>query len=166
MGALRPRPEWMTLLESDIRDFHVNSDSDKMDFVVSNSVYEHVDDVKNITKALASLTKIGGTQIHFVDLRDHFFKYPFEMLRYSEHIWRKWLNPSSNHNRYRLWNYRSAFEACFEQVEIKILASEENAFRKLTPHIRPEFISSNAGENSASLILIIASSPKRQLDIQ
>jgi hypothetical protein len=160
-GKLRPRPEWITLLESDIRNFQVDSDTDKMDFVVSSSVYEHVDDVEGITHALASLTKTGGTQIHFVDLRDHFFKYPFEMLRFSENTWRKWLNPSSNHNRYRLWNYRSAFEACFERVEIKILFSEENAFRKLLPHIRPEFISNNMDENYASLILVIASNPKR-----
>src|SRR5258707_467261 len=94
-------------------------------------------------------------QVHFVDLSDHFFKYPFEMLRFSENKWRKWLNPSSNHNRYRLWNYRSVFEACFEQVEIKILASEENEFRKLLPSIRPEFISNNMDENYASLILVI-----------
>ena len=155
------RPEWMTLLESDIRDFQVNSESEKMDLIVSNSVYEHVDDVEGITHALATLTKAGGTHIHFVDLRDHFFKYPFEMLRFSESTWRTWLNPSSNHNRYRLWNYRSAFEACFENVEIKILASEEDAFRNLMPYIRPEFISDSQAENFASLILIVASNPKR-----
>jgi len=165
-GRLRPRPEWMTLLESDIRDFHVNSDSEKMDFVMSSSVYEHVDDVEGITRALASLTKTSGTRIHFVDLRDHFFKYPFEMLRFSESTWRRWLNPSSNHNRYRLWNYRSAFETCFERVEIKILDREEAAFRTLLPYIRPEFISNNMDENFASLILVIASSPKKQPDIQ
>jgi hypothetical protein len=82
-------------------------------------------------------------------------------LRFSESTWRTWLNPSSNHNRYRLWNYRSAFEECFENVEIKILASEEDSFRKLVPYIRPEFISANQAENFASLILIIASNPKR-----
>ena len=159
--GLRPRPEWITLLEADIRDGNVTRKIEPVDFVISSSVYEHVDDVEGITRALAGLTKPDGLQIHYIDLRDHFFKYPFEMLRYSEDTWRKWLNPSSNHNRYRLWNYRSAFEACFEQVEIKILASEENAFRKLMPHIRPEFISNNLDENFASLILVIASNPKR-----
>ena len=158
--GFHPRSEWMTLLESDIRDFQVNSESEKMDLIMSNSVYEHVDDVEGITRALASLTGSNGTHIHFVDLRDHFFKYPFEMLRFSESTWRTWLNPSSNHNRYRLWNYRSAFEACFENVEIKILASEEDAFRKLMPDIRPEFVSANQAENFASLILIVASNPK------
>ena len=84
-----------------------------VDMVLSSSVYEHLDDVEGITGALADLTRPDGLQIHYVDLRDHFFRYPLEMLRFSESTWRTWLNPSSNHNRYRLWNYRNAFEACF-----------------------------------------------------
>ena len=66
-----------------------------------------------ITHALAGLTAAGGLNIHFVDLRDHFFRYPFEMLHYSEAAWRRWLNPTSNHNRYRVWDYRRVFEAAF-----------------------------------------------------
>ena len=160
-NKLRPRAERMTLLEADIRDVQSNHGLEPVDIVLSSSVYEHLDDVAGITRSLAVLTKPNGTHIHFVDLRDHFFKYPFEMLRFSENTWRKWLNPSSNHNRFRLWDYRSVFEACFEQVEIKILASEADAFRKLMPYIRPEFISSNMEENFASLILVTASKPKR-----
>jgi len=160
-NKLRPKTGWMTLLEADIRKVESNHGLEPVDIVLSSSVYEHLDDVPGITRALAALTKPDGTHIHFVDLRDHFFKYPFEMLRFSDGTWRRWLNPATNHNRYRLWNYRSVFEACFEQVEIKILASEEAAFRKLTPQIRPEFISDNMEENFASLILVTASKPKR-----
>jgi len=158
--GLRPRKEWMTLIETDIRDAAVHHTVDPVDIVISNSVYEHLDDVEGITQALAVLTKPGGIHIHYVDLRDHFFKYPFEMLRFSENTWRKWLNPSSNHNRYRLWNYRSVFESCFKHVEMEILEHEEQAFRVLLPHIRPEFISGNMDEDSASLIRIIASDPQ------
>jgi hypothetical protein len=118
-----------------------------------------VDDVEGITRALAGLTKPDGLQIHYIDLRDHFFKYPFEMLRFSENTWRGWLNPSTNHNRYRLWNYRDAFKACFKQVEIEVLTREEEAFRKLLPHIRPEFVSGNIGEDAVGVILVIASKP-------
>jgi len=156
---LRPRSEWMTLIEADIRDTRLQRTLDPVDIVISSSVYEHVDDVEGITQALAQLTKMDGLNIHFIDLRDHFFKYPFEMLRFSEKTWRGWLNPSSNHNRYRLWNYRSAFRSCFDHLEIEVLAREENAFRKLLPHIRPEFISGNIEEDSASLIRVIASDP-------
>jgi hypothetical protein len=156
---LRPRPEWITLLEADIRDANVTRDIEPVDFVISSSVYEHVDDVEGITRALAGLTEVDGLQIHYVDLRDHFFKYPFEMLRFSESTWRRWLNPATNHNRYRLWEYRSAFKACFEQVKIKVLTREDEAFRKLMPRIRPEFVSGRMDEDAVGVILVIASRP-------
>lgn len=158
--GLRPRPEWMTLLENDIRDLQTRGGIEPVDYVLSSSVYEHVDDVEGITRALAALTKPDGLHIHFVDLRDHFFKYPFEMLRFSERTWRAWLNPSSNHNRYRLWNYRKAFDDCFTDVEIEILTREEEAFRTLLPHIQPEFVSGNMDEDAAATIRVVASKPK------
>ena len=157
--GLRPRPEWITLLEADIRDAQATKQIEPVDFVISSSVYEHLDDVEGITRALANLTKPDGLHIHYVDLRDHYFKYPFEMLRFSEHTWRTWLNPSTNHNRYRLWNYRDAFKSCFAQVEIKILTREEDAFRKLLPRIRPEFVSGNLEEDAVGVILLSASKP-------
>ena len=160
-SGLRPRKEWMTLLQTDIRDVQARGEIEAVDVVLSSSVYEHLEDVEGITHALAYLTKPDGIQIHFVDLRDHFFKYPFEMLRFSESAWRKWLNPSSNHNRYRLWNYRNAFEACFGKVEVEILTHEAETFRKLRPYIRPEFISGNMEEDAAGTIRVIARGPKR-----
>jgi SAM-dependent methyltransferase len=157
--GLRPRPEWMTLLESDIRDTQTSGDIEPVDIVISSSVYEHLDDVEGITRALAALTRPDGIHIHYVDLRDHFFKYPFEMLRFSESTWRRWLNPSSNHNRYRLWDYRRVFTAYFENVEIEVLSREEEAFRKVLPNLRPEFVSGNLEEDSVGLIQVIASKP-------
>lgn len=160
-GRLRPRPDRMTLLEADVRAVQPRADLEPVDIVLSSSVYEHLEDVEGITRALAALTRPDGLQVHFVDLRDHFFKYPFEMLRFSESTWRRWLNPSSNHNRFRLWDYRRAFEACFENVEIKILTGEEQAFRALQSRIRPEFISGNRQEDAAATIRVIASSPRK-----
>jgi len=157
--GLRPRPEWMTLLNADIRDVHASGSLEPVDLVISSSVYEHLEDVEGITRALAGLTDPDGIQIHYVDLRDHFFKYPFEMLRFSEEAWRRWLNPSSHHNRYRLWDYRRVFEACFGHVEIEILSTEEEAFRKVMPHLRPEFVSGNIYEDAVGVIQVIASKP-------
>ena len=160
-GRLRPRADCMTLLEADIRDMQAHRDLEPVDIVLSSSVYEHLDDVPGITRALAALTRPDGLHVHFVDLRDHFFKYPFEMLRFSETTWRTWLNPTTNHNRFRLWDYRKAFEACFENVQIEILTREEQAFRVLRPHIRPEFVSGNLTEDTAATIRVIASQPKK-----
>ena len=156
----KPRTEWITLLQADIRDVLARRLVEPVDIVVSSSVYEHLDDVEGVTSALATLTKPDGIQIHFVDLRDHFFKYPFEMLRFSREIWLNWLNPSTHHNRYRLWNYRNAFEACFENVDIEILTHEVEAFQKIRPHIRPEFISGKIEDDAAATIRVFASKPK------
>ena len=158
-NGVRPRPEWMSLLEADIRDVHASGAMEPVDIIISSSVYEHLEDVEAITRALAGLTKPDGIHIHYVDLRDHFFKYPFEMLRFSERTWRTWLNPSSNHNRYRLWDYRRAFQACFGQVEIEVLSREEEAFRKVLPHLRPEFVSGNMDEDAVGTIQVVAFEP-------
>ncbi len=157
--VLRPRPEWMSLLKSDIRDVRASEGVQPVDIVLSSSVYEHLEDVEGITRALAALTKPDGIQIHYVDLRDHYFKYPFEMLRFSESTWRRWLNPSSNHNRCRLWDYRRAFEACFDHVEIEILGREVEKFRARMAQLRPEFVSGNLDEDAVTLIRVIAAKP-------
>jgi hypothetical protein len=117
--------------------------------------------VDGITRALAALTKPNGVQIHYVDLRDHFFKYPFEMLHYSEKIWYGFLNPTSHHNRFRLWDYRSVFEKYFENVEIQVLERDEAAFEKAHLRVRPEFVSGNLQDDSVTLILVIASRPRK-----
>ena len=163
-NGLRPRPEWMTLLQADIRELVVLNTIEPVDVVVSNSVYEHLDDVNGITGALASLTSPNGRHIHFVDLRDHFFKYPFEMLRFSEMIWRNFLNPSSNHNRYRLWDYRRVFEALFDNVEIRVLSRDKDAFRRIQRFVLPRFLSENAEENDVTTICIIATVPVKNSD--
>ncbi len=163
-GRPRPRPEHMTLLQADVRDVDPSAEFRPVDLVISSSVYEHLDDVDSITRALAVLTKPDGLQIHYVDLRDHFFKYPFEMLAYSENAWRGWLNPTSNHNRFRLWDYRGVFEKYFRQVEIQIQQRDEAAFEKARSRLRPEFVSGNLQEDSVTLVLIIASKPRNKVE--
>jgi SAM-dependent methyltransferase len=156
---VRPRSDRITLSEADIREVRPTV-LPSVDLVISNSVYEHLDDVEGITRSLAALTRPGGLHIHFVDLRDHFFKYPFEMLTYSKPVWYGWLNPSSNHNRYRLWDYRRVFEAFFSNVEIAVLARDEVNFAKARARIRPEFLSGNVDDDAVTLIRVLASQPR------
>jgi len=122
-NTVLPRPEFLTLLQADIRDFDIHdfgTDQSEpraprpapCDLVFSRSVYEHLDDVEGITAALAGLTRPGGWHVHMIDLSDHFFKYPFEMLMYSEGTWQNWLNPTSNLNRMRYWDY----EECSKNI--------------------------------------------------
>lgn len=161
-GYPRPRPERMGLLEIDVRAISPPEPEQRYDLVISSSVYEHVHDPEGITRALISWTTPAGQHIHFVDLRDHFFKYPFEMLCYRDETWRRWLNPTSNHNRLRVWDYRNIFESHFGEVQIQVLERDEPAFERTRNRIRPEFISGNALDDSVTLICIRAGVPRAQ----
>ncbi len=159
-GKARPRPESITMLQADIRDVQPSTELPPFDLVFTSSVYEHLDDVDGITCSLTGLTKPDGLHVHYVDLRDHFFKYPFEMLTFSERVWRGWLNPTSNHNRFRLRDYRRVFEKYFEQVHIDVLERNEAAFERVQQRVRPEFLTGDPQEDSVTLILVVAAHPK------
>jgi hypothetical protein len=161
-NEIMPRPEYITLRHGDIRDAKVQAEIPAVDLVLSTSVYEHLDDVNGITAALAKLSAPQGTHLHFVDLRDHYFKYPFEMLAYSQNLWRNFLNPTSNLNRFRLTNYRVVFNTYFQKVDIAVLKRQENEFRLVRSRIRPEFLSGDETVDSVTLIHVFAESPKCQ----
>ena len=132
--------------------------------MLSNSVYEHLGDVEGITNALASTGKQDSTALHFVDLRDHFFKYPFEMLRFREKTWYRWLNPTSHHNRLRVWDYRKAFEEAYSDVDIAVLGSDVPSFQKIEPSIQPEFKKGSLEKNAVTHIRVFARHPKQRLN--
>ena len=160
--GVKPRPEFITLLHGDIREETIQKQIAEVDYVLSTSVYEHLDDVDGITKALAKLTAPNGAHLHFVDLRDHYFKLPFEMLAYSESVWRNFLNPTSNLNRFRLTNYREVFDAYFGKVDIAVLSRQEKEFRVARSRIRSEFLTGDEAVDSVTLIHVFAESPKRK----
>lgn len=160
IGGILPRPEYMSLVHGDIRNGAIQNQISQVDYVLSTSVYEHLDDVDGITGALAKLTSPQGAHLHFVDLRDHYFKYPFEMLTFSEPVWRNFLNPTSNLNRFRLGDYRRVFSKNFKNVDITILSRQEDEFRAARARIRPEFMTGDVSMDSATLISILAGSPE------
>jgi SAM-dependent methyltransferase len=147
---------FITLIHDDVK----NVRAEKFDLVLSSSVYEHLDDVDGLTKALAALTAPSGIHIHYVDLRDHYFKLPFEMLKFSEQTWKRWLNPTSNLNRFRLRDYQHVFETYFSKVEVNVLAREPKTFAKAKSKIRPEFLTGDEAHDTVTLIEIVASQPK------
>jgi hypothetical protein len=156
---VRPRPEFLVLLEADIRGVSIRQVESPFDVVLSSCVFEHLEDVEGVTRALAQLTSSHGVNIHLVDLRDHYFKYPFEMLCYSEVAWRKWLNPGSNLNRFRMVDYRQVFERYFQKVRLEVIAQDELAFQHALPRIHPEFLTGDPDIDSATLIQVVAHIP-------
>jgi SAM-dependent methyltransferase len=157
---VQPRGEFITLLHGDIRDEPIQRQISQVDIVLSTSVFEHLDDVPGITRALAALTAPGGIHLHFVDLRDHFFKYPFEMLKFTEFVWKNFLNPTSNLNRYRWNDYKRVFKANFGKVDFTVLERLVGEFREAKSIIRPEFKTGDDDVDAVTLIHVIAREPK------
>jgi hypothetical protein len=158
-GRVEVNPDLLTLVEGDIRKVVRENRVAPVDIVLSNSVYEHLADVEGITLALAKAGKPDSAALHFVDLRDHFFKYPFEMLRFSAKTWYRWLNPTSHHNRLRVWDYRKAFAQAYADVDIDILATDIQAYQHIEPFVQPEFKQGSLEENAVTHIRVFARRP-------
>lgn len=155
-----PNPDWITTLRMHVTDY-VDTDPNPVDLIISSSVYEHLPNPGQITTRLARVTAENGDHVHIIDLRDHYFKFPFEMLCYSRATWERLLNPSSNLNRLRLWEYESVFKQYFENVQVDILTEDRKSFRSIRERIRPEFLSGDETVDSASKIQVFASKPIR-----
>ena len=122
---------------------------------MSTSVYEHLSDVNGITRALHSVLKPGGFFVAYVDLRDHYFKYPFEMLTFAPGTWKRWLNPTSNLNRFRLRYYRQVFASYFARLDIEVIERDEENFEKAHARIRHEFLTGNRMDDCATQICVL-----------
>ncbi len=155
-GEVVPAPEYLTVVHAPLSR-HLVDGGPPADFVLSNSVLEHVDDLAGMAPLLARATSPRGQHFHFVDMRDHFFRYPFEMLCHSERVWRGVLNPGSHLNRLRAWDYQRIFSASFPRVEVRPLASDLAAFLKARPRIRPEFLSGDEAQDAVTRIFLRAS---------
>lgn len=154
-----PNPEYLTLHHKPINEVG-SVENDRVDFVFSSSVYEHLIHPLEVTKQSVRWTRDDGSHVHFIDLRDHFFRYPFEMLCYSEATWRKFLNPSSHLNRFRIWDYELVFQQCFENVALTIAEHNHHAYAKNAHRIRKEYMSGDDSRDAATKITIFASLPK------
>lgn len=153
-----PSAEWLTIVHAPLRQY-LSDGGAPVDMVLSNSVLEHVGNMAATVADLASATAPGGQHFHFVDLRDHFFKYPFEMLCYSEHAWRRFLNPGSNLNRLRIWDYEGLFSSHFPRVTTQVLQTDVPRFRAARARIRSEFLRGDEDRDATTHILLRAFRP-------
>jgi len=156
-GRVHPQEPYLVVVHDDVRRLETY---EPFDLVVSSSVYEHLDDPDGLTAALAAHTAPQGVHIHYIDLRDHYFRLPFEMLKFSESVWKRWLNPTSNLNRLRLRDYQRIFEKYFSELHIQVLDRDPQAFARARPFIRPEFLTGDDDHDTVTLIEIIAIAPK------
>lgn len=159
-GEAVPDPAWITLVEQDVRQYAA-SGRQAVELVLSSSVFEHLEDPEAATAALAQVTAESGYHLHLIDLRDHFFKYPFEMLCHSEAAWRRFLNPTSHLNRYRVGQYEAVFRRHFGEVRWEALSRDPQAFDRAKARIRPEYLTGDENLDAVTRIVVHAGMPRR-----
>jgi SAM-dependent methyltransferase len=155
-SEVHPNPEWLTVVNRPL-GWYLAEGGQPVDLLFSNSVLEHVDNLSSVVPDLARVTAPAGEQFHFIDMRDHFFKYPFEMLCHSEKVWRGILNPGSNLNRLRMRDYERLFARSFTEVTVEPLATDIPAFRAARARIRPEFLTGDETQDAVTRIFLRAS---------
>lgn len=155
-GKVIPKGDRLILAHGDIREISRASSGAMYNYIVSTSVYEHLSDVDGITSALSHLLKPDGCFIAFIDLRDHFFKYPFEMLTFSESIWRHWLNPTSHLNRLRLRDYQRVIDRKFTLTKWQVLETDLPEFLKIKSRILPEFLTGDDEIDAVTQAMLFA----------
>jgi SAM-dependent methyltransferase len=159
-NGFKVNPKLIVLFHGDIAKLTADKSFEKIDLVLSTSVFEHLKDPQQVTKSLAQITNPKGSHLHFIDLRDHFFKYPFEMLCYTNSVWEKWLNPTSNLNRFRISDYRNLFNRYFSTTIIVIEERDLEKFSISRSRIQKQFLSMNDEEDCTTQIHLLASFPK------
>ena len=153
-GAWHPDPARITIERRRLEEL-AREQPGQMDVVFSSSVLEHVDNVETLVGACAQIVRPGGLNLHAIDLRDHYFRYPFEMLCYSRQTWEEWLN-TSNLNRWRYGDYRRAFERYFNRCDTIVTEALPAEFARTKARIRPEFLTGDDTVDNVGTIRIEA----------
>ena len=109
-----------------------------IDLVLSNSVLEHVSDMDALTRDLRRVLAPGGAMLHLVDYRDHFFRYPYHHLLWSDDVWTRWLNPGDL-PRWRIRDHIDCFERHGLQVETLRATTLTARFQEVRRRIHPRF---------------------------
>lgn len=99
-----------------VRDF-IEMPSSGIDLLLSNSVLEHVTEPDAFFAQCRRVLNHDGVMLHRVDYRDHFFKYPYAFLTYSDRTWSRWLDPGDL-PRWRLGDHVSALQRAGFSVEV------------------------------------------------
>jgi SAM-dependent methyltransferase len=113
-----------------------------VDYVLSVSVLEHLRDPEAVLAESARILRPGGWMINLVDMRDHFFRYPFEMLKYSPRAWEMLTTASGGSgflNRWRLGDWLAALERHGFATEVMEHLVDDERLARDKPYFAPEF---------------------------
>lgn len=112
--------------------------NDSVDIILSNSVLEHVSNLNSLSSQCFQKCKAGGIMGQIVDLRDHFFKYPYHFLTFKKKTWDRFLNPGDL-PRWRLNDILSALSAAKFSNKIIEFEKSDQEFAKIKPYVSSDF---------------------------
>jgi len=112
--------------------------SSAYDTALSLAVLEHVVDMDKLVADLWRVLKPGGCMLHIVDYRDHFFRYPYNHLLWSEKTWSRWLDPGDL-PRWRVGDHVRVFKDRGFEIEVVKSSSLEGEYSKVQSRIHPHF---------------------------
>jgi len=134
----------LRVIRGDILALNAGQLGEAADMVFSTAVLEHVRDPQAILARCRTWLRPGGISVHMVDLRDHNlqFRYPFEMLTFSDATWERWLNLGGGFyvNRWRAHDYVLAMaEAGFERVTYEVTQQDRAGAQAIRPRLNRRF---------------------------
>jgi len=132
------------VVSCDIAELPTPGSNEKVDLAISYSVLEHARDPEAVLKSCWCWLKPDGVTYHIIDLRDHSlrFRYPFEMLTFSDRVWSRWLDLGGGFhlNRWRAPDYvHAAQKARFINVGFEVLSKDEQTLKEILPRLHPRF---------------------------
>ena len=100
--------------------------------------------------------------INVVDMRDHFFRYPYEMMKYSDAFWKKLTTQkggSGFQNRWRLGRWCKTLEDCGFESRVLPILEEKRHLQKVKPFFDEQFRNLPDSELSVLCATIISHKP-------
>jgi hypothetical protein len=92
--------------------------------------------------------------IHRVDYRDHFFKYPYFFLMFSDWVWNTFLNPGDLY-RWRLDDHLEAAKRAGVRVETTYIETDHEAYRRLNHRILSRFMDQQHNEVLLATLIVM-----------
>ena len=134
-------------------------ESNSIDLILSNSVLEHVavDDFSALINNLNRVLKPEACMLHIVDYKDHFFKYPYHFLQFSNVVWNRYLNPGDL-PRWRLNDHLKLLASANLSVEILDSEIDNLSYAKVESSIHPMFNSKNHDTKVTRAVLLVRQS--------
>ena len=130
-----------------------------VDLILSVSVLEHLRNPDGVLSECSRILKPGGWMINGVDLRDHYFKYPFEMLKYSENFWNMLTTSSGGsgyQNRWRVSHWKEALDRHGFYTEVVSLENMRDKMLKEKPYFDPKFLNLPDDDLEISFAVLIS----------